>query len=166
MAKSEETIEDHLQAIHDLLDLPEGFVTAVTILPAGAAVAAVEGEGDADDGDEDSGDGEDAEFPHYSEDELKSMEWGALIDVCTDLEIDVPKKIVKSEKKKKLIEFILENQPNQDGDSEEEEAEAADYSTMKVADLRAECKSRGLATGGSKADLVARLEEADQEDPF
>ncbi|KAK8051237.1 hypothetical protein PG993_002622 [Apiospora rasikravindrae] len=38
---------------------------------------------------------------------------------------------------------------------------ATDYNKLKVVDLRAELKSRGLPTNGLKAELVARLEEAE-----
>eukprot|EP00931_Biecheleriopsis_adriatica_P111430 TRINITY_DN85805_c0_g1_i1.p1 TRINITY_DN85805_c0_g1~~TRINITY_DN85805_c0_g1_i1.p1 ORF type:complete len:285 (-),score=77.19 TRINITY_DN85805_c0_g1_i1:22-849(-) len=37
----------------------------------------------------------------------------------------------------------------------------AEYSSMKVADLKALCKERGLAVSGTKAVLVSRLEEAE-----
>ncbi|KAL7949915.1 hypothetical protein V8C42DRAFT_308962 [Trichoderma barbatum] len=39
----------------------------------------------------------------------------------------------------------------------------ADWSQLKVVDLRAELKSRGLPYAGLKAELVARLEAADQQ---
>ncbi|KAK7928034.1 hypothetical protein PG985_005032 [Apiospora marii] len=47
---------------------------------------------------------------------------------------------------------------------------ATDYNKLKVVDLRAELKNRSLPTNGLKAELVARLEDADsgdanQEDP-
>ncbi|KAK7956945.1 uncharacterized protein PG986_006167 [Apiospora aurea] len=38
---------------------------------------------------------------------------------------------------------------------------ATDYNKLKVVDLRAELKSRGLPTNGLKAELVARLKEAE-----
>ena len=34
-----------------------------------------------------------------------------------------------------------------------------DWESLTVAQLKEECKSRGLSVGGKKADLVARLEE-------
>ena len=33
------------------------------------------------------------------------------------------------------------------------------WESLTVAQLKEECKSRGLSVGGKKADLVARLEE-------
>ncbi|KAK8059544.1 hypothetical protein PG996_009474 [Apiospora saccharicola] len=41
---------------------------------------------------------------------------------------------------------------------------ATDYNKLKVVDLRAELKSRGLPTNGLKAELVARLEDAESGD--
>jgi len=46
-----------------------------------------------------------------------------------------------------------------------EEAPEDDYETWEVADLRAEAEGRGLAKGGAKAALIARL-RADDADPF
>ncbi|KAK8867898.1 sap domain-containing protein [Apiospora arundinis] len=42
---------------------------------------------------------------------------------------------------------------------------ATDYNKLKVVDLRAELKSRGLPTNGLKAELVARLEDAESGSP-
>lgn len=50
---------------------------------------------------------------------------------------------------------------DEDGEDEDEETNAVDYSTMSIKDLRIECKSRDLETGGAKPALIARLEEAD-----
>jgi hypothetical protein len=36
---------------------------------------------------------------------------------------------------------------------------AADLSTLKIAELRDMCKSKGLSTSGKKEELVARLSE-------
>ena len=35
----------------------------------------------------------------------------------------------------------------------------ADWGSLKVVDLKEECRSRGLLVGGKKAELIARLEE-------
>lgn len=40
---------------------------------------------------------------------------------------------------------------------------AARYDGKTQADLKAEAKERGLATGGTKEDLVARLKQADDQ---
>jgi hypothetical protein len=40
-------------------------------------------------------------------------------------------------------------------------APSGDYSSMTKAELVALAEARGLATSGTKAELVARLEEAD-----
>ena len=44
---------------------------------------------------------------------------------------------------------------------QKQSAAAKDYSKLKVVDLKAELKKRGLKVGGRKADLVARLKEDD-----
>lgn len=46
--------------------------------------------------------------------------------------------------------------------AQKEQAPAQNWSKLKVVELKAELKSRGLPTTGRKADLVAALEEADQ----
>jgi hypothetical protein len=46
-------------------------------------------------------------------------------------------------------------------EDDEETEEGGDYSTMSKADLVAEAENRGLDSSGTKADIVARLEEAD-----
>jgi subtilisin family serine protease len=46
-----------------------------------------------------------------------------------------------------------------DPKAEPEEDDDIDWSKLKVAELRAACSSRGLETGGTKAVLLARLEE-------
>ena len=43
--------------------------------------------------------------------------------------------------------------------AEPQEDDDIDWSKLKVAELRAACSSRGLETGGTKAVLLARLEE-------
>lgn len=39
---------------------------------------------------------------------------------------------------------------------------SADYSTLKVADLKEKLKERSLNANGNKADLIARLQEDDK----
>ena len=46
----------------------------------------------------------------------------------------------------------------------EEEPAKVDYSNMKVTELKAELKKRGLKVGGLKSELVKRLEDDDKED--
>jgi SAP domain len=56
------------------------------------------------------------------------------------------------------VEIVAEATPiGGNGNGEEE----ADYESMTNADLQAELESRGLATSGTKAELIARLEEDD-----
>jgi hypothetical protein len=45
---------------------------------------------------------------------------------------------------------------------EPDDAPDGPYAAMLRADLQAECAKRGLPTSGSKAELIARLTEADQ----
>ena len=49
-----------------------------------------------------------------------------------------------------------------DRQSSKKKSAKIEYSNMKVTELREECKKRGLSSRGIKADLVARLEEADR----
>ena len=46
-------------------------------------------------------------------------------------------------------------------DSEKKESNNKNYKKMKVAELKAELKEKGLSTAGKKADLVKRLEGQD-----
>ena len=73
------------------------------------------------------------------------------------------------------VSFIEVHEPRGFGVTSEEESEAAeasedesasdtsdeteDLSTLTVAELKARCKEAGLAVGGKKADLIARLSE-------
>ena len=50
--------------------------------------------------------------------------------------------------------------PSEEGEEQEQEEEMElDFSSMKVVELREECKARNLDTKGRKAELIARLEE-------
>lgn len=62
-----------------------------------------------------------------------------------------------------------EDEGDADGEAEEEGGDDEDvpYDQWSIADLKAECEARELATSGSKSALVKRLEENDEEDgPF
>ena len=54
--------------------------------------------------------------------------------------------------------------PVQETVTEEEPAAKVDYSNMKVTELKAELKKRGLKVSGLKSELVERLEDDDKED--
>ncbi|MEC7135945.1 MAG: SAP domain-containing protein, partial [Candidatus Thermoplasmatota archaeon] len=47
---------------------------------------------------------------------------------------------------------------NKNEKNEDRSPEVKDYKKMKVADLKAELKEKGLSTAGKKADLIKRLE--------
>lgn len=113
---------------------------------------------------------EEAEFPHYSESELDSMNLAGLKQVCEDLNLEPPSGVGK--KKSTLAPWILENQPNQDEEeeeeSEEEEEEGDNYDTMDLDELKAECSDRDIefAAKASKATLIKKLRADDEEEPF
>lgn len=44
-----------------------------------------------------------------------------------------------------------------------EEATGADYTKMKIAELVSHCKAKGLATHGNKAEVIKRLQEAEEQ---
>lgn len=90
------------------------------------------------------------------------------------LELDIPKKKVLAAKKvQSLVDLILEESNEEDilealedeSDEEEDEEEESDYSEMSLAELKAECKDRGLKVkkGMDKEDLIELLEEDDEE---
>ncbi len=55
---------------------------------------------------------------------------------------------------------------NESGGEEEEEAEVLDYESMGVMALKKVCKERDIPSGGTKEELVVRLQEFDGVDPF
>lgn len=44
-----------------------------------------------------------------------------------------------------------------------QEDDATDYTKLKVADLKAECKKRGLEITGKKQDLIDRLKQGEDQ---
>jgi hypothetical protein len=115
---------------------------------------------------------ETTEFPYYEMEELAGMQIAGLKQVAEDLEIEPPK--AKQANRVALSKWIFENQPAEapeegegdaDADAEGETPEDG-YDDLEIAELKQECKDRGLAAGGNKAALIARLREDDQEEPF
>lgn len=115
---------------------------------------------------DEEGDSEDLEerLLDMDKDELKNLA----------LELDIPKKKVLAAKKvQSLVDLILEESNEEDilealgdeSDEEEDEEEDSDYSEMSLAELKAECKDRGLKVkkGMDKEDLIELLEEDDEE---
>lgn len=113
---------------------------------------------------------EEPEYPHYDEAELTSMDLAGLKSVCSDLELTPDAKTLK--KKSLLVPWILENQPNQEEDEsedeEEEEEEGDNYDEMSDDDLRTECEDREIKITAktSRANMIKKLREDDEEEPF
>lgn len=92
-------------------------------------------------------------------------------------ELDIPASSIKKAKKvKALVELIMSEADEDDilealgdeddeDDDEDEEDEEKDYSEMSLAELKAECKDRGLKVkkGMDKDDLIEMLEEDDED---
>lgn len=121
-----------------------------------------------DDSDEDEDDEESVE------DKLQDLDIDELKALAKDLDI-AASDIKKAKKAKALIELIMDSadeddilealgEDSDDGD-EEEDDEDQDYSEMSLAELKAECKDRGLKVkkGMDKDDLIEMLEEDDEE---
>jgi len=92
---------------------------------------------------------------------------GAAAAAPADTDVDMAKKSGKGKgKKKKRGADDDEDDEDYDGDGGAPPAKAAkmapaeDYSKLTVAQLQAKCKELGLKSAGKKAELVARLEEA------
>lgn len=149
LAKSDEEDEDELEEDEEDEELEE----------------------DSDDDDEEESDEEEEDSEddviYYDMPELAKMTLEALVDVAEDLELKVPK--AKAKNRVALSKWIFENQPGEAPDDEEDEEEDEEndgYDELTQEELKAECKDRGLATGGGKAALIKRLREDDEEDPF
>lgn len=120
--------------------------------------------------DEEGDEGEDLE------DRLLELDKGELKEMALELEIP-KKKVLAAKKAQALVELILEEAEEDDilelldGESEEDEededddSEDPDYSEMSLAELKAECKDRGLKVkkGMDREDLIEMLEEDDEE---
>lgn len=82
---------------------------------------------------------------------------------------DVDMKPAKGSKKKAATKKRGRKNSSDDDESEDEDepaskaakTSATDFSKMKVAELTKQCQDLGLPTKGKKADLIARLEEAE-----
>ena len=58
-----------------------------------------------------------------------------------------------------VVEEVVEEEPPVEEEVVEEPS--PDYESMTVEELRALCRARELAVNGKKADIIARLKEAD-----
>lgn len=133
---------------------------------------------DPSDSDSDEDDSEDEDDDDTDvESTLMEMDLDDLKDLAKEL--DIPASSIKKAKKvKALVELIMseadeddilealgdENEDDGEAD-EDEEDEEKDYSEMSLAELKAECKDRGLKVkkGMDKDDLIEMLEEDDED---
>ena len=126
---------------------------------------------DDDDSDDDS-DEDDTDL----ESTLMEMDLDDLKDLAKELEIPASS-VKKAKKVKALVELIMSeadeddilealgDDNDEDDDDEDDEDEEKDYSEMSLAELKAECKDRGLKgkKGMDKDDLIEMLEEDDED---
>jgi hypothetical protein len=133
---------------------------------------------DPSDSDSDEDDSEDEDDDDTDvESTLMEMDLDDLKDLAKELDISASS-IKKAKKVKALVELImseadkddiLEALGDEDEDDEDEEDEEddeeKDYSEMSLAELKAECKDRGLKVkkGMDKDDLIEMLEEDDED---
>lgn len=112
------------------------------------------------------------------EEKLEELDLDELKELAKELDISAAS-IKKAKKAKALIELILEEADEDDilealgeeaeeedeEDEDDEEDQDQDYSEMSLAELKAECKDRGLKVkkGMDKEDLIELLEEDDEE---
>ena len=122
---------------------------------------------------ETQGDDSDEDDEESVEDKLSELDFDELKDLAKDLDI-LASDIKKAKKAKALIELIMDSADEDDilealgEDSDEDDEgddEDQDYSGMSLAELKAECKDRGLKVkkGMDKDDLIEMLEEDDEE---
>ena len=130
---------------------------------------------DPNDSDSDGEDDEDEEDEDTDvESTLMKMDLDDLKDLAKELDISASS-IKKAKKVKALVELIMSEADEDDilealgdedkEDDEDEEDEEKDYSEMSLAELKAECKDRGLKVkkGMDKDDLIEMLEEDDED---
>ena len=126
--------------------------------------------------DEEDGEDEEDDDEDGLEDRLSELDLDELKDLAKDLDISASD-IKKAKKVETLINLIMDSADEDDilealgEDSDEEDEddddddESPDYSEMSLAELKAECKDRGLKIkkGMDKDDLIEMLEEDDEE---
>ena len=126
------------------------------------------------DPEETQGDDSDEDDEESVEDKLSELDFDELKDLAKDLDI-AASDIKKAKKAKALIDLIMDSADeddilealgeDSDDEDDEEDDEDQDYSEMSLAELKAECKDRGLKVkkGMDKDDLIEMLEEDDEE---
>lgn len=126
------------------------------------------------DPEETQGDDSDEDDEESVEDKLSELDFDELKALAKDLDI-AASDIKRAKKAKALIELIMDSADeddilealgeDSDDEDDEEDDEDQDYSEMSLAELKAECKDRGLKVkkGMDKDDLIEMLEEDDEE---
>jgi hypothetical protein len=115
------------------------------------------------DGEDEEGDGEE-----YTYADLEDMDLDDLKGVIEEEELEV--RVTKKSKVETVLAKVaeaLELEPDEEED-EDGDDDDVEYEDMETAELKAECKDRGLKAAGKRAVLIARLEKDDEEaeDPF
>ena len=100
------------------------------------------------------------------------MDKEELKELALKLEIS-KKKVMAAKKVTALVELIMEEAEeddildalDSDDEDDEDDDDTPDYSEMSLAELKAECKNRGLKVkkGMDEEDLIEMLEEDDEE---
>lgn len=128
--------------------------------------------------DEDDEDEDDDEGSEDLEERLSEMDKEELKDLAFELEIP-KKKVLAAKKVTALVELIMEeaeeddilaaldsdDSDDEDDEDDDDDDDTPDYSEMSLAELKAECKNRGLKVkkGMDEEDLIEMLEEDDEE---
>lgn len=149
-------------------DEPRARVAAVLPLPEDEDDEGDEEEVEAEENEDEEGDGE-----AYTYEDLEGMDLDELKEVIEEEELEI--RVTKKSKAEKVLEKVaeaLELEPAEEEEEEDEDGEDDEdeesYEEMTPAELKQECKDRGLKAAGKKAVLIARLEKDDEEaeDPF
>ena len=132
----------------------------------------------AESGEDDDEDDDEDEGSEDLEERLSEMDKEELKELALELEIS-KKKVLAAKKVTALVELIMEeaeeddilaaldSDDSDDGDDDDDDDndDTPDYSEMSLAELKAECKNRGLKVkkGMDEEDLIEMLEEDDEE---
>lgn len=146
-------------------DEPRARVAAVLPLPDDDEDEEEIEDDAAEEGAEEEGDGEE-----YTYDDLAEMDLADLKGVIEEEELEGIRVTKKSKVETVLAKVAeaLELEPEEEEEDEDGDEDGDEYEDMETAELKAECKDRGLKAAGKRAVLIARLEKDDEEaeDPF
>jgi hypothetical protein len=162
-----EDAEVQLRLKHETYeDEPRARVAAVLPMPEED-----EDEEEVDDDEDAEDDGDEGSGEEYTYEDLEGMDLKELKEVIDEEELEI--RVTKKSKVETVLGKVaeaLELEPEEEEEEEEEEEGDDDetYEDMTPAELKAECKDRGLKAAGKKSVLIARLEKDDEEaeDPF